>query len=89
MIYDRLDRITRESGGTQLIRDLVKLPDAEKYAKSKTLAAYRICSICFPKDSMENVAQSKTTIDRRVVSTPRINFMERLSAEMKKGRVES
>ena len=35
-IYDRLDRISRESGGKQLIRSLVKLPDGERYAKSKS-----------------------------------------------------
>jgi hypothetical protein len=33
LIYDRLDRIARVSGGEIMIRDLVKLPDGEKYAR--------------------------------------------------------
>ncbi len=36
LIYDRLDRISRESGGPQLIQDIVKLPDGERYAKPKS-----------------------------------------------------
>ncbi|MFV1964220.1 MAG: hypothetical protein ACC628_02265 [Pirellulaceae bacterium] len=36
LIYDRLDRITREPGGRRLLADLVKLPDAERYAKMKS-----------------------------------------------------
>ncbi|MCA9219215.1 MAG: hypothetical protein KDA71_02745 [Planctomycetales bacterium] len=39
LIYDRLDRISRESGGQALIRDLIKLPDAERYAKKETARA--------------------------------------------------
>jgi len=35
LIYDRLDRIARESGGTRLIQDLIKLPNAARYAKAK------------------------------------------------------
>ena len=35
LIYDRLDRIARESGGPQLIEDLVKLPNGERYARTK------------------------------------------------------
>ena len=33
LIYDRLDRISAESGGQRLIRDMIKLPDGAKYAK--------------------------------------------------------
>jgi len=33
LIYDRLDRISREPGGRRLVADLVKLPDGERYAK--------------------------------------------------------
>jgi hypothetical protein len=36
LIYDRLDRIASVSGGPELIRDLVKLPDGEKYAKPRS-----------------------------------------------------
>jgi hypothetical protein len=36
LMYDRLDRVSQVSGGQQLIRDLVKLPDGEKYAKPKS-----------------------------------------------------
>ncbi len=33
LIYDRLDRVARVSGGPALLRDLVKLPDGYRYAK--------------------------------------------------------
>lgn len=36
LIYDRLDRIVREPGGQRLLEDLVKLPDAARYAKVDT-----------------------------------------------------
>ena len=36
LIYDRLDRIVREPGGQRLLTDIVKLPDAARYAKLKT-----------------------------------------------------
>lgn len=35
-MYDRLDRVSEAAGGAQLIRDIVKLPDGEKYAKPKS-----------------------------------------------------
>jgi hypothetical protein len=36
LIYDRLDRISQEPGGQRLLQDLVKLPDAARYAKQVT-----------------------------------------------------
>jgi hypothetical protein len=33
LIYDRLDRIAQQPGGQRLIQDLIKLPDAARYAK--------------------------------------------------------
>lgn len=33
LIYDRLDRIVQEPGGERLLTDLIKLPDAARYAK--------------------------------------------------------
>jgi hypothetical protein len=36
LMYDRLDRISEVSGGSRLIRDIVKLPDGERYAKPKS-----------------------------------------------------
>jgi hypothetical protein len=36
LIYDRLDRISEVSGGPELIRDVVKLPDGERYAKPQS-----------------------------------------------------
>jgi len=33
LIYDRLDRVVHENGGRQMLQDLVKLPDAARYAK--------------------------------------------------------
>ena len=36
LIYDRFDRISEVSGGPELIRDIVKLPNGEKYAKPRS-----------------------------------------------------
>jgi hypothetical protein len=36
LMYDRFDRISKESGGPRLIQDIVKLPDGERYAKPKS-----------------------------------------------------
>lgn len=36
LIFDRLDRISQEPGGQRLLTDLVKLPDAARYAKQTT-----------------------------------------------------
>lgn len=33
LIYDRMDRVSRVSGGKQMLRDIAKLPDGEKLAK--------------------------------------------------------
>ncbi len=35
LIFDRLDRISRVSGGKALLRDIAKLPDGPRYAKLK------------------------------------------------------
>jgi hypothetical protein len=35
LIYDRLDRVAGVSGGPELLRDLVKLPDGERYARPR------------------------------------------------------
>ena len=36
LMFDRLDRIADEPGGKRLLRDLMKLPDAARYAKIDT-----------------------------------------------------
>jgi len=36
LMLDRLDRLTAERGGERMLRDLMKLPDAAKYAKLNT-----------------------------------------------------
>ena len=36
LMFDRFDRISEVSGGAQLIQDIVKLPDGERYAKPKS-----------------------------------------------------
>ncbi len=36
LMFDRLDRIANEQGGKRLLRDLMKLPDAARYAKIDT-----------------------------------------------------
>ena len=50
LIYDRLDRIAREPGGQALIRDLVKLPDGDRYAKRKTPRGVPDLLDLLPKD---------------------------------------
>jgi hypothetical protein len=50
LIYDRLDRISREAGGQALIRDLVKLPDAERYASMHTARGVPDLLDLLPKD---------------------------------------
>ncbi|MBM4003697.1 MAG: hypothetical protein FJ295_10480 [Planctomycetes bacterium] len=56
-IYDRLDRITTASGGEALIRDLIKLPDGERYALRKQGVAVPNLLDLLPKDSS---AQTRT-----------------------------
>ena len=51
LIYDRLERIADERGGQQLLRDLIKLPDAEKYAPQKTARAVPNLVDFLPKDA--------------------------------------
>lgn len=36
LMFDRLDRIVNEPGGERLLKDLMKLPDAARYAKMDT-----------------------------------------------------
>jgi hypothetical protein len=50
LIYDRLDRISREPGGERLLRDLVKLPDAARYAKQVTKPGVPDLVGLLPKD---------------------------------------
>jgi hypothetical protein len=35
LMYDRLDRIARESGGRELLTSLVRLPDGQRYASPR------------------------------------------------------
>lgn len=35
LLYDRLDRLIQRPGGRRLVRDLIRLPDGYRYAKSK------------------------------------------------------
>lgn len=39
LIYDRLDRISQEPGGRQLLQSLIKLPDGHRYARANTPGA--------------------------------------------------
>ncbi len=50
LIYDRLDRIAKEPGGQQLLTDLMKLPDAHRYAKQNTQAGVPDLIDFLPKD---------------------------------------
>ncbi|MDA1050010.1 MAG: hypothetical protein O3C40_05965 [Planctomycetota bacterium] len=50
LIYDRLDRIAREPGGQRLLSDLVKLPNAARFAKYKTQPGVPDLEDFLPKD---------------------------------------
>jgi hypothetical protein len=39
LVYDRMDRVSRVSGGERMLRDLAKLPDGERYVKMQPPAA--------------------------------------------------
>jgi hypothetical protein len=51
LMYDRLDRISEVSGGPQLIRDIVKLPDGERYAKPRSGGGVPDLLDLLPKDA--------------------------------------
>jgi hypothetical protein len=51
LILDRLDRIAGVWGGPQLIQDLVKLPDGEKYAKPRSGGGVPDLLDLLPKDA--------------------------------------
>jgi hypothetical protein len=36
LIYDRLDRVSRVSGGQRMLEAIVRLPDGQRYAKPKS-----------------------------------------------------
>jgi hypothetical protein len=36
LVYDRMDRVARVSGGERMIRDLAKLPDGQRYLQMQT-----------------------------------------------------
>ncbi|MBC8354263.1 MAG: hypothetical protein H8E66_19895 [Planctomycetes bacterium] len=50
LIYDRLERISQEPSGQRLLTDLVKLPDAARYAKRKTQPGVPDLIDFLPKD---------------------------------------
>jgi hypothetical protein len=59
LIFDRLDRIARAPGGAQMLRDLVKLPDGERYAKYKTKRGVPDLLDLLPKDGSGKRRQIK------------------------------
>lgn len=50
LIYDRLDRIATEQGGQRLLVDLMKLPDAKRFAKQETTPGVPDLIDFLPKD---------------------------------------
>jgi hypothetical protein len=50
-IYDRLDRVSEQPGGKQLIADLVKLPNGEQFAKLTTDVGDPDLIALLPKDA--------------------------------------
>lgn len=50
LIYDRLDRIAHAAGGQAMLRDLVKLPDGDRYAKQKRAPGVPDLLDLLPKD---------------------------------------
>lgn len=59
LIYDRLDRIVRVPGGQRLLTDLVKLPDAARFAKQKTPPGVPDLEDLLPKDRSGKTRQVK------------------------------
>lgn len=50
-IYDRLDRISQQNGGKELLQAIIKLPDADKYAKKKPAQGVPNLVDFLPKDA--------------------------------------
>lgn len=57
LIYDRLDRVSMQPGGRQLITDLIKLPNSEQFAKQKTTQGDPDLVALLPKDILGNNQQ--------------------------------
>jgi hypothetical protein len=51
LMYDRLERVSQASGGAQLLQDLVKLPDGERYAKPRSGGGVPDLVDLLPKDA--------------------------------------
>lgn len=51
LIYDRLDRIAEQRGGRELLRDLVKLPDAARHVQAKPNSGRTDIAALLPKQA--------------------------------------
>jgi hypothetical protein len=59
LVYDRMDRVARVSGGQRMIRDLAKLPDGERYVKMQTPAGVPDMLALLPKKRSGQVRSIK------------------------------
>lgn len=89
LIYDRLDRVSQASGGAALIRDLIKLPDGERYARSKPGVAVPNLLDLLPKNAS---AQTRTIRDYDKPTGKiytREQFIERLQQAYDQAKAEA
>lgn len=82
LIYDRLDRVAREPGGQPLIRDLVKLPDGERYAAVNRPRGVPDLLDLLPKDR----SGKRRTIQDYDQPTGRIYTVSELLRELERAR---
>ena len=59
LVYDRMDRVSRVSGGERMIRDLAKLPDGERYVKMQTPGGVPDMLALLPKNRSGRVRKIK------------------------------
>jgi hypothetical protein len=76
LVYDRMDRVSRVSGGQRMLRDLAKLPDGERYVKMQTPGAVPDMLALLPKKS----SGQKRTIKNYKKPTGRV-YTEQALAE--------
>lgn len=85
LLYDRLDRLAQEAGGKELLESLVKLPDGERYAKSKPQRGALSMLEMLPKGK-SGKARKVADYDR---PTGRIYTQEQLLKQLRKSHEQA
>ena len=60
MLYDQLDRITRQQGGALLVHDMIRLPDGYRYARKTTPQGAINMRELLPKTASGNAISKQT-----------------------------